>query len=170
MVSKGQTELDGAGVTLISSLADHIERYIKALLDQTEQRSLEIRRVELAELFECVPSQINYVLKTRFSNERGYIVESRRGGGGYIRIIRLEPRHRRDICTWIYETVGDSIEAEEAEGLLAQLLDHDHLSRKDAVVIRSLLTQETQGLEKTLANRARAVLLRSMLLLLLHGS
>ena len=73
-------------MTLISSLADHIERCIKALLDQTEQRSLEIRRVELAELFECVPSQINYVLKTRFSNERGYIVESRRGGGGYIRL------------------------------------------------------------------------------------
>ena len=119
------------GVALISSLSDHIERYIKALLDQAGQNGLEIRRIELAELFECVPSQINYVLKTRFSNERGYIVESRRGGGGYIRILRLEPRHQQGICPWIYETVGESIDTSEAEALLARLLDYDYLTKRD---------------------------------------
>ncbi len=170
MVKEGQSGLDTAGVTPISSLADHIERYIKALLDQADQPGLEIRRVELAELFECVPSQINYVLKTRFNSERGYIVESRRGGGGYIRIFRLEPRQRQDIYTWIYETVGESIGTDEAEALLARLLDQGHLSNKEAVLIRALLRQETQGLDNAYVDRAMAVLLRSMLLLLLHGS
>lgn len=158
------------GVALISSLSDHIERYIKALLDQAGQSGLEIRRIELAELFECVPSQINYVLKTRFSNERGYIVESRRGGGGYIRILRLEPQHRQGICPWIYETVGESIDTGEAEALLARLLDHDYLSQKEVVVIRSLLEEETREISEAYADRLRAMLLRSMLMLLLHGS
>ncbi|NMB11875.1 MAG: CtsR family transcriptional regulator [Firmicutes bacterium] len=156
-------------MAFISSLADHIERYIKALLDQADQGGLEIRRIELAELFECVPSQINYVLKTRFSNDRGYIVESRRGGGGYIRIFRLEPQHQQGICPWIYETVGETIEMNEAEALMARLLDYDYLSRKEVVVIRSLLEEETQGISMAYAGRVRAILLRSMLMLLLHG-
>jgi transcriptional regulator CtsR len=157
-------------VASISSLSDHIERYIKALLDQAGQDGLEIRRIELAELFECVPSQINYVLKTRFSNERGYIVESRRGGGGYIRILRLEPQHQQGTCPWIYETVGESIDMSEAEALLARLLDHDYLSRKDMVVIRALLEEETREISEVYAGRLRATLLRSMLMLLLHNS
>ncbi len=157
-------------MAFISSLADHIERYIKALLDQAGQSGLEIRRIELAELFECVPSQINYVLKTRFGNDRGYIVESRRGGGGYIRILRLEPRHRQGICSWIYETVAESIDMDEAEALLDRLLDHDYLSRRDVVVIRSLLAGETQNLNTAYAGRIRAMLLRSMLMVLLHGN
>lgn len=169
MVNKGQTKPTEVEVAFISSLADHIERYIKALLDQAGQGVLEIRRIELAELFECVPSQINYVLKTRFSNDRGYIVESRRGGRGYIRIFRLEPQHQQGICPWIYETIGDTIAMGEAEALLARLLDHDYLSRKEAVVIRSLLEEETQAVNTVYADILRAILLRSMLMLLLHG-
>ena len=156
-------------VAFISSLTDHIERYIKALLDQAGHGGLEIRRTELAELFECVPSQINYVLKTRFSSERGYIVESRRGGGGYIRILRLEPQHRQGICSWIRQTIGESIDMGEAEALLVRLLDHNYLSRKDAVVIRSLLAEETEHLKPAHAGKVRAMLLRSMLILLLQG-
>ena len=157
-------------MTPISSLADHIERYIKALLDQTDEPSLEIRRIELAELFECVPSQINYVLKTRFSSERGYIVESRRGGGGYIRIFRLEPGQSQDIYAWIHETVGDSMGLVEAEALLVRLVDQGHLDRNEAVLVRALLQQETQGIDDAYVEQATAILLRSMLLLLLHGS
>ncbi|HHV93947.1 MAG TPA: CtsR family transcriptional regulator [Firmicutes bacterium] len=157
-------------VASISSLTDHIERYIKALLDQAGQGGLEIRRTELAELFECVPSQINYVLKTRFSSERGYIVETRRGGGGYIRIFRLEPQHPQGICSWIRQAVGESIDMGEAEDLLARLVDHNYLSRKDALLIRSLLAEETEQLQPALAARVRAMLLRCMLIVFLHES
>lgn len=79
----------------MANLADKIERYLKEHLSRTE--ILEVRRAMLAALFDCAPSQINYVLTTRFTPERGYLVESRRGGGGYIRIIRLNIKNLEDL-------------------------------------------------------------------------
>ncbi|MEA4925134.1 Transcriptional regulator CtsR [bioreactor metagenome] len=71
------------------SLASGIEQYIKVLIARSESGQIEIQRVELAETFACVPSQVSYVLSTRFSQEDGYIVETRRGGQGYIRITEV---------------------------------------------------------------------------------
>ena len=71
------------------SLADEIERYIKERLENSRKRAVRLNRKQLARMFDCVPSQINYVLSTRFSAERGYYVESRRGGGGYLLITRV---------------------------------------------------------------------------------
>src|SRR5665648_399686 len=73
----------------MGNLADRIEVYLKHILEQTSEGYIMLQRSELAGEFSCVPSQINYVLDTRFTVERGYLVESRRGGGGYLRIIRL---------------------------------------------------------------------------------
>ena len=69
-------------------LSDAIEQFIKTMLTQ-EAPEVELKRNELAEYFNCAPSQINYVLATRFTPDHGYIIESRRGGGGYIRIFRM---------------------------------------------------------------------------------
>ena len=71
------------------NLADYIEDHIKKLLSLSKSNCIELQRKELALKFNCVPSQINYVLATRFTPSRGYLVESRRGGGGYVRIVRL---------------------------------------------------------------------------------
>ena len=71
----------------MAQLSDAIEQFIKELMDQEAQ--IELRRNELAHHFGCAPSQINYVLATRFTPDHGYIIESRRGGGGYIRIFRM---------------------------------------------------------------------------------
>ena len=71
----------------MATLSDSIERYLKGRLSKAVEGVIEIRRSEVAEQFDCVPSQINYVLETRFTPQRGYYVESRRGGGGYIRIM-----------------------------------------------------------------------------------
>lgn len=68
------------------SLADRIEQYIKVLIARSEERQIEIQRAELAETFACVPSQVSYVLATRFTEREGYLTESRRGGGGFVRI------------------------------------------------------------------------------------
>jgi transcriptional regulator CtsR len=68
------------------SLADRIEQYLKVLISRSEDKSIEIQRIELAETFACVPSQVTYVISTRFSEKDGYITESRRGGCGYVRI------------------------------------------------------------------------------------
>ena len=68
--------------------SDLIESYLKDILENSE--IIEIRRAEMAQLFNCVPSQINYVINTRFTFQRGYLVESKRGGGGYIRISKVK--------------------------------------------------------------------------------
>ena len=73
----------------MSNLSDIIESFIKELMDANNNDAIEIQRNILAQQFDCSPSQINYVLTTRFSNDRGYVVESRRGGGGYIRIFKV---------------------------------------------------------------------------------
>ena len=72
------------------NISDVIETYLKQVLEISQQDILEIKRSEIADKFQCVPSQINYVINTRFTIERGYIVESKRGGGGYIRIMKVE--------------------------------------------------------------------------------
>lgn len=70
------------------SLADRIEQYLKVLIERSEDKQIEIQRVELAETFDCVPSQVTYVISTRFTEMEGYVTESRRGGKGYVRISR----------------------------------------------------------------------------------
>ena len=72
------------------NISDIIECYLKKVLEMSEKDILEIKRSEVADKFQCVPSQINYVINTRFTIERGYIVESKRGGGGYIRIMKVQ--------------------------------------------------------------------------------
>jgi transcriptional regulator CtsR len=74
------------------SLADRIEQYLKVLISRSDDKSIEIRRIELAETFDCVPSQVTYVISTRFTEKEGYITESRRGGCGYVRIRQSNPQ------------------------------------------------------------------------------
>lgn len=72
------------------SLADRIEQYIKVLISRSDEKSIEIQRIELAETFACVPSQVTYVISTRFTEKEGYVTESRRGGCGYVRISQFQ--------------------------------------------------------------------------------
>lgn len=72
------------------SLADKIEQYLKVLIERSDVNQIEIQRAELAETFSCVPSQVTYVISTRFTEREGYLTESRRGGKGYVRITRCE--------------------------------------------------------------------------------
>ena len=88
----------------MSILSDHIEEFIKELLIEDEGMA-ELQRNELAQKFNCAPSQINYVLTTRFSPNRGYVTESRRGGGGYIRVIRLDIER----CDYISDIIDEQL-------------------------------------------------------------
>ena len=89
-------------------ISDSVANYILELLNQAGGIA-EIQRNELASFLGCVPSQINYVLTSRFTPEQGYIVESRRGGGGYIRITRLK-LSKADMIMHIINGVGDSLD------------------------------------------------------------
>lgn len=148
----------------MSNLADMIEQYIRAMFDEAQQEQLELQRYELARLFNCVPSQINYVLSTRFTVDKGYMVESRRGGGGFIRIMRvaLSPRPGT-VLSRIYELIEDRISTKRAETLLERLAEERYINRDYAGRIRNVLYNELNGFPDELADYLRARMLRGIL-------
>lgn len=111
----------------MSSLADKIEQYIKILIDRSESGSIEIQRLELAETFACAPSQITYVIATRFNPQLGFLVESKRGGSGYVRVSRIQaPVHE-----WMNH--------EQALLTLQQLLENRKLSSREYFLLRTVI-------------------------------
>jgi transcriptional regulator of stress and heat shock response len=97
------------------NISDIIEGYLKEALELHGQGLIEIKRSELAEHFQCVPSQINYVINTRFTAERGYLVESKRGGGGYIRIVRVETHSKSALFDELQKHLQTMISQNAAE-------------------------------------------------------
>ena len=95
----------------------------------TRPGALELQRSDLAQRFNCVPSQINYVMSTRFSPEHGYIVESRRGGGGYIRITRVQV-DRQTLLMHVINTIGDTLDYASARAITQNLVDSEAISRE----------------------------------------
>ena len=96
------------------NISDLIEGYLKQIIELEGQGHIEIKRSELADKFQCVPSQINYVINTRFTAERGYLVESKRGGGGYIRILRVESHSKEALFDEMHtqsDTSGPQVSA-----------------------------------------------------------
>lgn len=124
----------------MSSLAKKIERYLKAMLENANNGVIEIQRSSLSNIFECVPSQINYVLSTRFTPAHGYIVETRRGGGGYVRIIRLNIDNDK-LKRLLDEIIGTEISQRDALGLVEYLRQEGLLSNKEAIIIKNILTE-----------------------------
>ena len=146
-------------------LSDTIEQFIKAMLQQDEPE-VELKRNELAEYFNCAPSQINYVLATRFTPDHGYIIESRRGGGGYIRIVRMEQSAGEHLLYLIHERIGDAIGETESMHLIGQLRERGLVSQESAQLMISAVSQRALSLPLPIAlkDAARARILRSMLL------
>jgi len=119
----------------MSSLTELIESYINELFreDQTED-SVFLRRKDLAESFGCVPSQINYVLRSRFTPERGYLVESQRGGHGYIRIVKICSDSPQERVNHIDNIVGDSVSDQESRRLLSILQERGLISSRERLL------------------------------------
>ena len=128
------------------SLARKIEEYIKRKLLETGD-AIEIQRSDLAEIFQCVPSQINYVLDTRFTPAHGYLVESRRGGGGYLRIIKLS--WEEDMYSELKRLFDKNIgtDQRDAEGLLKRLYEEELLTKREYLLLRSIISRETLQLD-----------------------
>ena len=118
------------------AMSDKIEAFIMELLKEEMSDGIELGRNELASVFNCVPSQINYVISTRFNPEKGYIVESRRGGGGYIRIKRIPGDVFGDI-EGIIKNIGEGISKEKAKGIIDYLSNTERLDRKQKIIIEA---------------------------------
>ena len=123
------------------NISDIIEAYLKKILADSEQ--IEIRRSEIAKLFNCVPSQINYVINTRFTEQRGYVVNSKRGGGGYIRIVKVQFLDDRDFLEALIGSVEDRISQADTLAIIQQLYDEQIISHRDGDVVLARLTSET---------------------------
>lgn len=152
------------------NISDLIEQYLKQMLRESEDGVVEIQRNELADRFSCVPSQINYVIGTRFTLERGYLVESKRGGGGYIRIRKLELPAYKPIHEHVLRTIGDRIDQTAAEGLIYQLSEAGLLKRREARLIQAAVSRETIALKLPQRDEVRSRLLKAMLIALLAES
>ncbi|MEG6523933.1 CtsR family transcriptional regulator [Desulfotomaculum sp. 1211_IL3151] len=147
----------------MSSMSELIEKYIKKLIQDSSYDYIELQRNELAAQFKCVPSQINYVLSTRFTSENGYIVESRRGGGGFIRIIKIPLDRHDDPIAQIYRLVGDNINQSQAEKIIKRLSEEKIITHREARVFRSVMDRNIFPMELPWRQHLRAQLLRAML-------
>ncbi|MDP4118467.1 MAG: CtsR family transcriptional regulator [Bacillota bacterium] len=142
-------------------ISDIIEQFIRESM--SDENFVELQRNELANRFGCVPSQINYVIQTRFTNERGYIVESRRGGGGGITIKRISVNNSNPLMH-IVNSVGDELDYPTARILVSNLADYGALNSREAKLICSAMTDKVLNLPKPTRDTLRATILKSMLI------
>lgn len=148
-------------------ISEKITRIIEEMLNDGNG-IIEIKRNEFANSVGCVPSQINYVITSRFNKERGYIVESRRGGGGYIRIIRPEMTGSEYLCHML-GCIGDRIDAESAMYLAKDMYAKGIISEREAGIIISVLGNKTSyDFAKEYSEYARAEMLKSIVLTLIQ--
>jgi transcriptional regulator of stress and heat shock response len=151
------------------NISDIIEQHLKQILSQADHDFIEIKRSELADAFKCVPSQINYVISTRFTVEKGYIVESKRGGGGYIRITKVGLDRNKSLHRVILDIIGTSISSREAEGFIMRLHDEGVLTVREARMMRAVVCSDILALPPQVRDLVRANHLSAMLVAILKG-
>lgn len=142
-------------------LTSLIEDFIKEMMAE-EDGKIELKRNELASRFGCVPSQINYVISTRFSPERGYIVESRRGGGGYIKIQRVMPKPGNQMMH-VVNAIGEYVSYSDAAAIVRNCYDYDLITEKEARIILAAITEKSMPIEQPQQDALRARMLKNIL-------
>ena len=147
----------------MSNISDVIEQYLKKVLQAKGQDAIEIKRSEIADRFQCVPSQINYVINTRFTIEKGYIVESKRGGGGYIRIIRVRHRDKSEMIDEIIKLINPTVTQQAAYNVLERLVEEEIISTREAKIMANGISRETLAFKLPLRDEIRARILTAML-------
>lgn len=150
------------------NISDIIEGYLKAIIEEEQNGVIEIKRSEVAEKFQCVPSQINYVINTRFTAERGYAVESKRGGGGYIRIFHVRAHTRKDLIEHILSGLGASVSQTMALDVVYRLLEEEVITIRESKLIIAAVDRTTIQIPLPKRDELRARILHTMLVTLLY--
>lgn len=146
---------------MMSILADKIEQFILHKLLEEEEENIVLRRNELADELNCAPSQISYVLSTRFSNDKGFLVESRRGSGGFVRIVRLRPKQQDRMPVLLEERLpAVSITLDDLDGFLFQLIKQHRMTNREAI----LMHQTFDALYKEIDDEAKRLAVISRIL------
>lgn len=151
----------------MQNISDIIEQFI---LDQLQDYSeLNLSRNELASFFNCAPSQINYVLSTRFTNPKGFIVESRRGGGGYIKLTRVDLDKNDYLEKLICDTIKDEIDINVANQLIDGLLSRGIIDEREHNIIMSAISNKSLSNPLKMENKLRANILKNILINIVKG-
>ena len=146
-------------------ISDLIASFLQESLETAEDGVLEIQRNDLAQRFNCVPSQINYVMTTRFSPERGYIVESRRGGNGYIRITRVRV-DRQTLLMHVLNSLGSQVDLPSARAILSNLVQSGTLSEEIARALLAAVGDKALGtVPREFRDALRADIMKQVLIL-----
>lgn len=149
----------------MANLTEAIEQYLKGLIAASREGSIEVQRSLLAEMFSCAPSQINYVLATRFLLEHGYLVETKRGGGGYVRITLLALDSQTDWNAML-DLIGQTISQPRAEAIIARLEREGLVSSREADLMLAATHRDVLTIGLPWRDLLRAQILRSMLVAL----
>ena len=145
----------------MAQLSNEIEKFIKDLMEEDSQ--IELKRNELAQHFGCAPSQINYVLATRFTIDHGYVIESRRGGGGYVRIVRMQQESGKNLLQELLARIGNAIDEDTSVAIISHLMECGIITRREALLMRAAVTQQALALPVSAKDVLRAAVLRSLL-------
>ncbi len=147
--------------------SDLIASFIMDAIEESTNGFAELQRSALAEMFSCVPSQINYVISTRFSPERGYVVESRRGGGGYIRITRVR-QSPRDLVMHTVNAIGERLDKATASAFVSNIYEAGILDKATAKLMLSAVSDNAlRPLAPADRDALRAPILKYMLVTLI---
>jgi len=148
----------------LRNISDIIEQHLKSIITESPNGSIEIQRSELADLFQCVPSQINYVINTRFTVQKGYIVESKRGGGGYIRIRKVQIVSKARLQELLTEElIGESITQSVGNAIIERLLEDGLISQREAALMKIATSRNVLMIEPNLRDKLRAAMLKQMI-------
>ena len=142
-------------------MSDLIEEFIKDLFDE-ENEQIEIQRNELAEQFNCVPSQINYVISTRFKPSQGYYVESRRGGGGHIKIEKINVT-KSNYLMHVINSMENKITSQEVDIFISNFLSEGIISKKEAKLLKVATSDNVLTVPQEIKDNLRARIFKNML-------
>lgn len=152
----------------MKNISDIIEQYLKEVLNLSEKDIVEIKRSEIADKFQCVPSQINYVINTRFTFERGYIVESKRGGGGYIRIMKVKTHDDFHLIEQLLKLIDKRISQASSENVIYRLVEEGVISKREAKIMLSVVDRSVLYIDLPMRDELRARMIKAMLITLMY--
>lgn len=149
-------------------MSDIIEKFILSMMSESDKEILEIQRNELAEYFSCAPSQINYVLSTRFTTDKGYYIESKRGGGGYIKIVRVNIKENNNIQELLINSIGKSITKQKAYTIIDNLMRTDFITSRESLIMKNAIGDRALSNLTGYKNGLRATIFKDMLISLIE--
>lgn len=150
----------------MARLSDIIEDFIKEMFKENNESELQIKRNELANYFRCAPSQINYVLTTRFTKDKGYYIESKRGGGGCIIIKRIEFTNN-SLKELIIDRIGNSITYNNAINIIDGLVETGIIMEREAIIMKVAINDRVFGDIDSNKNILRANILKNIIMVII---